>query len=97
VSGTLPLTRSGWCVLRAFTARAEYPVLDNFVYATTSPIYVSLGGAPARSPEDARFFAAWIDHLHATTAAYPDWNSADEKAGVLQKLEQARAVYERLQ
>src|SRR5438477_189755 len=40
VSGTLPIVSSGWCVLRAFTAKAEYPVLDNFVYATTSPVYV---------------------------------------------------------
>jgi len=63
VSGTLPIVSSGWCVLRAFTAKAEYPVLDNFVYATTSPVYVSVRGAAPRSPEDARYFEAWIDHL----------------------------------
>jgi hypothetical protein len=97
VSGTLPLRSSGWCLLRAFTARAEYPVLDNFVYATTSPVYVSVRGAQPRSPQDARYFAAWIDHLLKTTAAYPDWNSAAEKAAVLQKLKDARAVYQRLQ
>jgi hypothetical protein len=97
VNGTLPISSSGWCVLRAFTARAEYPVLDNFVYATTSPVYVSVRGEKLRSPADARYFEAWIDHLLATTAAYPDWNSAAEKAGVLQKLRDARAVYERLE
>jgi TolB protein len=97
VSGTVPIDTSGWCLLRAFTAHAEYPVLDNFVYATTSPIYVSVNGEKPRSPEDARFFEAWIDHLLQTTAAYPDWNSANEKAGVLQELEDARAVYERLE
>jgi len=97
VSDRLPIRSSGWCVLRAFTARAEYPVLDNFVYATTSPIYVAVRGQKPRSPEDARYFEAWIDHLLATTTAYPDWNSAAEKAGVLQKLKDARAVYERLQ
>jgi len=96
-SGRLPIAASGWCLLRAFTARAEYPVLDNFVYATTSPIYVVVGGQPPRSPEDARYFAAWIDHLLETTAAYPDWNSPAEKAGVLEKLTKARAVYERLE
>ncbi len=84
-------------MLRAFTAKAEYPVLDNFVYATTSPIYVSVRGEKPRSPADARYFEAWIDHLLATTTAYPDWNSAAEKAGVLQKLKDARAVYERLE
>jgi Tol biopolymer transport system component len=97
LSGTLPITRSGWCVLRAFTAAAEYPILDNFVYATTSPVYVSVRGAPLRSPEDARFFEAWIDHLYTTTASYPDWNSPAEKAAVLQKLQEARTVYQRME
>jgi TolB protein len=97
VTGSLPIGASGWCVLRAFTARAEYPILDNFVYATTSPIYVTVHGETQRSPEDARFFTAWIDHLLETTAGYPDWNSAAEKAGVLQKLRDARAVYQRLE
>ncbi len=93
VSGTLALARSGWCVLRAFSARAEYPILDNFVYATTSPVYVSVGGATMRSPEDARYFRAWIDHLIERTAAYPDWNSSAEKVHALRQLEDARAVY----
>jgi len=95
--GTLPLEKSGWCVLRAFTARAEPPVLDNFVYATTSPIYVDLGGARLRSPDDARFFVAWIDHLAETTAHYPDWNSPAERSAVLAELAKARAVYARLE
>jgi hypothetical protein len=97
VSGTLPIGSSGWCLLRAFTAKAEYPVLDNFVYATTSPVYVSVRGERPRSPDDARYFKAWIDHLLQTTGSYPDWNSATEKAGVLQTLKDARAVYERLE
>jgi TolB protein len=96
-SGSLPLEASGWCVLRAFTAKAEYPVLDNFVYATTSPIYFSLRGARPRSSEDARYFVAWIDHLIETTARYGDWNSAAEKAGVLKELTDAREIYQRLE
>ena len=97
VSGTLPVSASGWCLLRAFTTRAEYPILDNFVYATTSPVYVSVRGERARSPEDARYFEAWIDHVLETTGRYPDWNSQAEKAGVLKELKAARAVYERLE
>jgi TolB protein len=96
-SGNVPLGSSGWCVLRAFTAKAEYPVLDNFVYATTSPIYITLRGDRPRSSEDARYFVAWIDHLIETTSSYGDWNSAAEKDGVLKELEDARAVYERLE
>jgi TolB protein len=97
VSGTVPLDKSGWCLLRAFSAKAEYPVLDNFVYATTSPVYVSVAGAKPRSPEDARYFTAWIAHLAERTAAYPDWNSPQEKAGVMKQLSDARAIYERLE
>jgi hypothetical protein len=97
VSGTLPLARSGWCLLRAFTAAAEYPILDNFVYATTGPIYVSIHGEKPRSPEDAQYFEAWIDHLIETTTAYPDWNSPDEKAAVLGRLAAARRIYRGLE
>ena len=91
--GSVALEHSGWCLLRAFTARAQYPVLDNFVYATTSPVYVTVQGQEPRSPADARFFVAWIDHLRQATDAYPDWNSAAEKAGVLKQLDAARAIY----
>jgi hypothetical protein len=93
VSGSVPIERSGWCLLRAFTAHAEYPVLDNFVYATTSPVYVTVRGEKPHSPEDARFFRAWVEHLRKVTAEYPDWNSGAEKDAVLRQLDQAQAVY----
>ena len=86
VTGTLQLTESGWCVLRASSDGAEYPVLDNYVYATTSPVYVTIGGKAPRSPEDAKYFAAWIARMIEVTAHYPDWNSAAEKEYVLKRL-----------
>ena len=49
-SGSIALKDSGWCVARASTDAGRYPVLDNYVYATTSPIYVTIGGAKPRSP-----------------------------------------------
>ncbi len=61
--GTIPVSGSGWCVLRASTEAAREEVLDNYVYATTSPIYVTIGGAAPHSPQDAKYFAAWIDRL----------------------------------
>ena len=97
VAGDIPLKQSGWCLLRSFTRGARYPVLDNFVYATTSPVYVALSGQPPRSPGDARFFGAWIDHLRQVTEAYPDWNSVEEKADVLAHLDAARDVFRRLE
>jgi TolB protein len=97
ITGTLPLKESGWCLLRASSDKAEYPVLDNYVYATTSPVYVTIGGKASRSPEDAKYFAAWIDRTIDTTSHYPDWNSLAEKEYVLKRLREAKAVYEQLQ
>jgi TolB protein len=93
VSGTIPIAESGWCLLRASSDQAEYPVLDNYVYATTSPIYVSVDGKKPHSPEDAKYFVAWIDRVAEATAAYPDWNSADEKKYVLGRIAEAREIY----
>jgi TolB protein len=96
VSGTLPLKESGWCVLRASSDNEEYPVLDKYVYATTSPIYVTIAGKAPRSPEDAKYFAAWIGRTIDVTFHYPDWNSPAEKEYVLRRLAEAKAVYEKL-
>jgi TolB protein len=92
-AGRIALPDSGWCLARASTDAGRYPVLDTYVYATTSPIYVTVAGAKPRSPQDARYFAAWIDRITETTAAYPDWNSPGEKRLVLERLAQAKAVF----
>jgi len=94
VAGTIPLNESGWCVLRAWSEKAEYPVLDNYAYATTSPVYVTIGGKRAYSQEGAEYFKAWIDRTIEVTEKYPDWNSAAEKDLVMKRLREARAVYE---
>jgi TolB protein len=96
VSGTIPLQESGWCVLRAWSEKAEYPVMDNYAYATTSPVYVTIGGKRAYAKKDAEYFKAWIDRTIEITDQYPDWNSAGEKQSVMKKLRDARAVYEGL-
>jgi dipeptidyl aminopeptidase/acylaminoacyl peptidase len=93
VEGSVPMARGGWCLLRAATDLAREEVLDNYVYATTSPIYVSVGSAHPSSPEDAKFFAAWMDRLAEAAAKYPDWNSPDEKRGVLERIARAKVVF----
>ena len=91
----LPVDRSGWLLLRARGDKAAYPVLDVFPYATTSPIYLTVGGEPARSPEDARYFMAWIDRMRQTVEGFRDWNTEAERQETLDMLAQARAEYER--
>src|SRR6266446_615790 len=97
VRGTIPAEQSGWCVLRAWSAKAEYPVMDNYAYATTSPIYVNVRGVKPSSPEDAKYFAAWISRTIEVTLKYPDWNSEREKELVLRRLNEAQQIYEKME
>jgi TolB protein len=89
----LPVQRSGWFLLRARTDRAVYPVLDLYPYATTSPIYVIVGGKPIRSAADAEYFMAWIDRLTAGVKLHTGWNGKEEQGAVLEMLAKARAEF----
>ncbi|HKZ31935.1 MAG TPA: CehA/McbA family metallohydrolase [Vicinamibacteria bacterium] len=91
---SLPAFGSGWYVARAHCDRSRHPVLDFYPFGTTSPVYVSAGGAPLRSTRDVVYFAAWIDRVRAAAEAHQGWNTAAEKQGVLALLAQARAVYQ---
>ncbi len=66
---------------------------DFLPFATTSPIYVTVDGQPARSPEDANFFLAWIDRLIQMASVHDAYNTADEKDAVLKTLGDARSVF----
>jgi TolB protein len=97
VEGTLPVSSRGWCVLRAWSEKAEYPILDLYPYATTSPIYIDVDGSSSKPKEDAAYFIAWIDRLAKAAKAHPDWNTEAEKNGVLDMMSRARRVYENLE
>jgi TolB protein len=91
----LPVRGSLWLVLRAYADRARHPVLDNYPFATTSPVYVTVDGAPVRSAEDASYFIAWIDRVREAAAAHPGWNTEVEKAEALEMLGRARAEFQK--
>ena len=93
VDGSIPFGASGWCVLRAFSDKAEYPILDLYPYATTSPVYISVAGAPVRNTADAAYFVAWVDRLIAAARSNTSWNTEAEKESVLKMLQEARAKY----
>ncbi len=63
IEDTIPLSRSGWCVLRAWSDKAEHPVLDMYPYATTSPIYVKIAGSNPK-PADGRRLLCRLDRSH---------------------------------
>jgi TolB protein len=94
-SSELPVTKSGWCVLRALADKPEYPVLDLYPYATTSPIYITVGGNSVKSANDAKYIEAWIDRLIQAADANTNWNTQGEKESLMNLLQDARAIYSR--
>jgi len=96
VADTITLSESGWCLLRAWSDKAEFPVLDAYPYATTSPIYVKVEGSSPKPAQDAAYFVAWIDRLIQNASQSHDWNTEAEKTSVLELLDRARKVYSSL-
>jgi TolB protein len=92
----IPISQSGWCLLRAWSDQAEHPVLDAYPYATTSPIYVTVAGSAAKPAEDAAYFIAWIDRMIQDAKSNRDWNTEVEKTSVLDLLDRARRIYAEL-
>jgi hypothetical protein len=80
-------------VLRAFAEGSRHPVLDGYPFSTTSPVYVTLGSAPVRSRADAAYFLAWLGRVAEAAEKSAEWNDAAEKKAVLERIEQARAVF----
>jgi Tol biopolymer transport system component len=97
VRGTIPVTQSGWCVLRAWSEKPRYPILDIHPYATTSPVYATVAGARPRSPEDAAYFLAWIARMQESVEKNTDWNTPAEREAVLKMIANVRAIYEKMQ
>jgi TolB protein len=93
VEDTIPISRSGWCLLRAWADKPEHPILDHYPYATTSPIYVTVAGSTPKPQKDAAYFLAWIDRLIQEVQLNQDWNTDVEKNGVLNLLSYARTIY----
>lgn len=91
---TVPVTESGWYVLRAYSDKAIEPVLDIYPFGVTSPIYATVEGKPVRSATDAKFFLKWIDRLEAGVKDHQGWNSDGEKQEVLSRVAAARAEFE---
>jgi TolB protein len=96
IEDSLSLDRGGWCVLRAFSDKAEYPILDLYPYATTSPVYISVDGAALSNSSDATYFVAWVDRLIAAAQGNSSWNTDAERESVLSLLREARAKYAKL-
>jgi len=92
LSHDLAITESCWIALRA-RGPAHPSVLDDAAFAHTSPIYVTVDGAPLAHAEDAEYFVDWIDRLIEMTTRLGRYPSDDAREGVLATFREARAWY----
>jgi len=95
LDGTIAVTESGWILMRAWNDEPDPLIFDLYPYASTSPIYVSVGGQSATSPKDAEYFLRWIDRIIASADARQDYNDAQEKKDTMDYLRAGRAVFEK--
>ncbi len=94
VEDAIRLDESGWVLLRAWNDHATPDVFDLYPYATTNPIFITVGGKPVRSNSDAEFFLKWIAKVKASASANRDYNTQTERDAVLRHLDDARHVFE---
>jgi TolB protein len=95
VTGSVSVTRSGWLLLRAWNDGPQPEVLDNYPYATTSPVYVQVGDQARRSMEAATYFLRWLDRIRAATERDSSYRTTGERSAVLEDVARAREFYER--
>jgi TolB protein len=92
-SGELQVDRAGWLLLRAWNDGSDPEVLDLYPYATTSPIYLDLPGGQPPAPQDAAYFAAWLDRVIADAGSRTDYRNKQERQATLDYLRKARNRY----
>jgi len=94
-SGSVAIQESGWLLLRASSSDPHPDIFDMYPYATTSPVYVTVGGMAPYSEKDAAYFLAWIAHVRDSAATHADYNSESERKIILQNIDAAADYYRR--
>ena len=89
----LELDRSAWIAARAIGPRHRLVLNDTSAFGHTSPVYVLVGGAPVRSPQDARFWIDWIDKLIARVEQRGQFATPARKQEVVNLFLKAKGVY----
>jgi hypothetical protein len=79
---TLTVDRSGWFAVRVRAGYARHPIRRPYPFAATMPVWVTAGGRPVRSREDAEHFVGWIDKTLQQALALPAWNNDSERDSV---------------
>jgi TolB protein len=92
---SLPVTGSGWLLVRAVGDGAVPELFDLYPYATTNPVFFRSGERTApRCGKDAEYFLAWISRVRSAAATHPGYNTAAERETTLKQIDDARTIME---
>jgi hypothetical protein len=95
IAHEIAVETSCWIALRA--AGGAHPlVLDEALFAHTSPVYVSVPGAPIPCAADAAYFVEWIDRLIAHAEAHGRFPSDADRDAVTALFREGQAYYRAL-
>ncbi|WP_321391834.1 CehA/McbA family metallohydrolase [Emcibacter sp.] len=94
----VPVTESGWILLRAVNEESHPMIQDLYTYATTNPVWLTVENKPQSAPEDARYLLDWIGKIEEHLATREeDFNAGWEKDAILKDIEAAkRALGEKI-
>jgi hypothetical protein len=92
----LQVDRSCWIAFRASGPVHELVLDPDGAFAHTSPIYVTVAGAPIDAREDAAYFVEWIERLIAVTEAKARFPSEDDRDRVVAQFRKGQAHYRAL-
>ena len=94
LSGSVNVNHSGWILLRAWNENAHPLIFDLYPYATTNPVFVSIGGERPRSKADADYFVAWIERIRESVESHTGYNNSRERDSILGNLALAQREFE---
>jgi TolB protein len=93
VVSEIEIDRGSWIAARVMGPWRRSVLNDDATFAHSSPVYVRVGGELARSPDDARFWAEWIDKLIARTIARGGLKDEAKRAEVIGLFRKAQAIF----
>lgn len=92
--GGVPVPQGGWVAVRAEGPPSRY-VADSYAFAQTTPVYVLRDGKQWVSAADANFLAQAVEATWTRVSRSP-WRSDAERDLFHNRIEQAKAVYDRI-
>ncbi|MGH7677286.1 MAG: CehA/McbA family metallohydrolase, partial [Gemmatimonadaceae bacterium] len=90
---TFPVSANGWFLARAYSTAPRLPILDLYPFASTSPVYLTVGNTATACGADAEFFLRWINLLSQRVRADTSWNTASERENTLSLISQAHQEF----